>query len=212
MGKSFRSVEDMAKAAPQTRGDSQTSTERHSRTILRGGTQIRRQEYEPDSLRTMLAALDRHLRQAGANFSIIKDREFDECRKTLNGRAIMLREEGLGKKMKADALTLEEEEQLWTIGVLGGNNAVSLNHTVFFILSQQFGTRGCQEHHQLRVEDLKFVCDPQGKTMYVEWVEGPTKTRQGGLRKMDRRLPQKLFVTDDERCPVRFLEQIISKR
>ena len=62
-------------------------------------------EYEPDSLRTMLAALDRHLRQAGANFSIIKDREFDECRKTMNGRAIMLREEGLGMKMKADALT-----------------------------------------------------------------------------------------------------------
>ena len=51
-------------------------------------------EYEPDSLRTMLAALDRHLRQAGANFSIIKDREFDECRKTLNGRAIVLREGG----------------------------------------------------------------------------------------------------------------------
>ena len=162
-------------------------------------------EYEPDSLRTMLAALDRHLRQAGANFSIIKDREFDECRKTLNGRTIVLREGGLGKKKKkADVLTLEEEEQLWTKDVLGGNNAVSLNHTVFFMLSQQFGTRGCQEHHQLRIEDLKFV-------MYVEWVEGPTKTRQGGLRKMDRRLPQKMFATDDERCPVRFLEQIISK-
>ena len=82
-------------------------------------------EYELDSLRTMLAALDRHLRQAGANFSTIKDREFDECRKTLNGRAIMLREEGLGKKkMKADTLTLEEEEQLWTKDVLGGNNTV----------------------------------------------------------------------------------------
>ena len=61
------------------------------------------------------------------------------------------------------------------------------------MISQQFGTRGCQEHHQLRVEDLKFVRDPQGKTMYVEWVEGLTKTRQGGLKKMDRRLPQKLL-------------------
>ena len=123
----------------------------------------------------------------------------------------MLREGELGKKrMKADVLTLEEEEQLWKKDVLGGNNAVSLNHTMFFMLSQQFGTRGCQEH-QLRVEDLEFVRDPQGKIMYVEWVEGPTKTRQGGLRKMDRRLPQKLFATDDERCPVRFLEHIISK-
>ena len=46
-------------------------------------------EYEPDSLRTMLAALDRHLRQAGAKLSIIKDREFDGSRKTLNRRAIV---------------------------------------------------------------------------------------------------------------------------
>ena len=114
--------------------------------------------------------------QAGANFSVIKDKEFDECRKTLNGRAIVLREGGLGKKKKkADVLTLEEEEQLWTKDVLGGNNAVSLNHTMFFMLSQQFGTRGCQEHHQLCIEDLEFVRDPQGKIMYVEWVEVPTK-------------------------------------
>ena len=50
----------------------------------------------------------------------------------LNRRAIRLHEEGLGKrKMKADALTLEEEEELWTTEVLGGNNTVSLNHTVF---------------------------------------------------------------------------------
>ena len=114
--------------------------------------------------------------------------------------------------MKADALSMEEEEQLWTRGVLGGNNAVSLNHTMFFMLSQQFGTRGCQEHHQLCVEDLKFVRDTQGKTMYVEWVQGVTKTRQGGLTKIDHRLSQKLFATDDEWCPVRFLEQLISKR
>jgi len=210
MGKSLRSVEDMAKAAHKLE---EIPKQELNGTLERFFAEVRKSdgsEYEPYSLR-MLAALDRHLRQAGANFSIIKDREFDECRKTLNGRAIVLREGGLGKKKKADVLTLEEEEQLWTKDVLGGNNAVSLNHTMFFMLSQQFGTRGCQEH-QLRVEDLKFVRDPQGKIMYVEWVEGPTKTRQGGLRKMDRRLPQKLFATDDERCPVRFLEQIISKR
>ena len=107
-------------------------------------------QYEPDSLRTMLAALDRHLRQNGAIFSIINDRQFEESRKTLNGRAIILRERGMGKKKnKADALTPAEEEQLWTKKVLGGDTPISLNHTVFFMVSQQFGTRGCQEHHQL---------------------------------------------------------------
>ena len=48
------------------------------------------------------------------------------------------------------------------------------------------------------------------ETLYVEQVKGLTKTRQGGLE-MDCRLPQKLSVTDDEQCPVRFLEQLILK-
>ena len=46
----------------------------------------------------------------------------------------------------------------------------------------------------------------------MEWVEGPTKTRQGGLKKLDRRLPQKLFATKDARCPITFLKQLVSKR
>ena len=84
---------------------------------------------------------------------------------------------------------------------------------MYFTISQHFGTRGCQEYHQLQVQDLKFVCDPQTEqTLIVEWVEGPTKTRQGGLTKMDRRLPQKMFATGDERCPLKLLEKLISLR
>ena len=89
----------------------------------------------------------------------------------LNRRAIKLREEGLGKReMKADVLTMEEEEELWRRDVFGENNTVSLNHTLcFWGHNQQFGTR-CQEHHKLCVEDLKFVRDPQENTMYVYGV------------------------------------------
>lgn len=85
---------------------------------------------------------------------------------------------------KKDALNEEEEEQLWQ-RVLGRSNPKSLNHTVYFMLSQQFETRGCQEHHQLCIKHLKFICDPTGKTISMEWVEGPTKTRPGGLSKTD---------------------------
>ena len=81
--------------------------------------------------------------------------------------------------------------------------------TIYFTIIQHFGTRGCQEHHQLQGQDLNFICDPQTQqTLYVEWVEGLTKTRQGGLTKMERRLPQKMFATGDERCPVKFLENL----
>ncbi len=140
----------------------------------------------------MLAALDRHFRSSGCKHSIGKDKEFAESRKVLNGKAIELREQGKGKrKNKADPLSDEEEKLMWEKGVLGDSNPVSLNYAVFYTLSQHFGTRGRQEHHQIRVEELKFVKSAvTGGTEYVEWVEGLTKTRQGGLVKKERRVPQ----------------------
>jgi len=61
-------------------------------------------EYEPESLHTMLASLDRFLREKGRVFSIQKDREFEGCRKVLNGRAIVLRGNGMGKKKKGGSI------------------------------------------------------------------------------------------------------------
>lgn len=110
-------------------------------------------DYEPESLRTMLAALDRSFRSSGCKYSIVKDKEFAESREVLNGKAIELRQQGKGKhKNKADAVT-DEEELIWKKGILGDNSLTSLNYTVFYTLSQQFGTRGHQKHHQIMIED-----------------------------------------------------------
>ena len=164
-------------------------------------------EYEPECLRVMLSTLDRYLRDKGWEYSILKDKGFDTSRKVLNEKAIEPREKGMGKwKNKSDALNADEEEQLWQLKLLGGNNPKSLNYTIFHLISQQFGTRGCQELHQLCVHD------PSGKILHVEWVEGLTKTRQGGLSKTERRIPQRMFAHEDSRCPVKFLELLISKR
>ena len=171
-------------------------------------------EYEPDSLRVMLSSLDRHFRENGALFSILKDKEFAYSRKILNGKAIELRQSGKGKrKMKADPLTENDEEILWSSGALGNSNPTVLNHTIWYVIGQQFGTRGVQEHLQMKVEDFKWVLDPHSsKVQYVEWTEGLTKTRQGGLVKSERRVPQRLFPNGTDHCPVKLLELLISKR
>jgi hypothetical protein len=54
-------------------------------------------------------------------------------------------------------LSVTEEMQLWDMGIPGNTNPSSLNFAEFFVCSQHFGTQGCQEHHQLCVENLKFV-------------------------------------------------------
>ena len=84
------------------------------------------------TLCTMLFSLDRWLREKGQNHSIIKDKAFEGCRRVLNGKAIILRERGMGKcKNRSDAPTKEEENQLWKSGVLGSTNPTSLKYAIF---------------------------------------------------------------------------------
>ena len=96
--------------------------------------------------------------------------------KVLNGKAIELLENGLGKR-KANPLSLKDEKLTWSSGVLDGNNPSSLNYMylVLFVVSQHIRTRGRQEHHQIRVKDLRIVRDGDGDVTYIEWIEGPTK-------------------------------------
>ena len=80
-----------------------------------------------------------------------------------------------------------------------------------YILSQHFGTHGCQEHHDIKIEELKVVKPPNGETDYVQWTEGLTKTRKGGLSKPARRIEQRMFAVGGPRCPVMLLEMMLSK-
>ena len=169
------------------------------------------QEYEPESLKVMIASLNRHIK-GECGFSILIDKDFELSRKVLNGKAIQLQQSGKGKRpKKADALTSEEEDLLWDT-VLGKMNPISLNYTIFFLISQHFGTRGRQEHHQMRIEDFKVSYGTDGKVHVIEWMEGPTKTRQGGLNKKPRMVTQKLFRTGGKKCPVGAYELLVSKR
>ena len=146
-------------------------------------------------------------------YSVLKDKDFELSRKVLNGKAIELQNSGMGKRpRKADPLTEQEEELLWK-NVLGKDNPTSLNYTMFYLVSQHFGTRGRQEHHQIQMEDLKITYDPvSGEITTIEWIEGPTKTRQGGLNKRPRMVTQKLLRTGGQRCPVAAYELLVSKR
>jgi len=51
---------------------------------------------------------------------------------------------------------------------------------VLYILSQHFGTQGRQEHHDIRIEELKFVKLLNGEINIVQWTEGLTKARKEG--------------------------------
>ena len=98
-------------------------------------------------------------------------------------------------------------------------------------MTQHFGLRGRQEHHQMKVEDfllerdddaikMKQIVSTQWKILedddgnsFLTFAEGLTKTRQGGLNVKPRLVKPKMFATgDEERCPINLLKLYLEKR
>lgn len=170
-------------------------------------------DYEPESLKIMQCAIERHLKEHGYKVSIVRGREFRKSQETLNAKAISLRQDGKGKRPnKAEPLEPEEETALWEKGQLGDFNARVLTNTNFKNLTEQLGLRGRQEHYDSYVEDF-IVRQQEDGSKVIEFREGPTKTRSGGLRIKRRSTPQLMFSTNGgERDPVRLFELWLSKR
>ena len=160
----------------------------------------------------MLASLDRHLKECGYKFSIIRDREFAESKMVLEGKVKLLRQQGKGKRPNASkALTTEEEEKLWSENKLGNSSPKVLLQTMWWLLTQHFGLRGRQEHHSMEVQQFSFCFDDNG-TEYITSKENPTKTRPGGLNSKQRLVLPKMFANGEERCPVQLFKQYLNRR
>lgn len=169
------------------------------------------EEYEPDSLKVMLAALDRHLKDNGFLVSIISGREFVTSKNILEGKARLLRQSGKGKKPnRAESLTDQEKTTLWDCGQLGDSNSRSLLNAIWCVV-QQFGLRGRDNHYNLKMEEFSIKIDNSGRK-YVQFIEGPSKTRQGGLNYKQRNINPRMYGNGGDRCPVRLFELYKAKR
>ena len=160
----------------------------------------------------MQAAFDRYFRSQNYSKLILRDTEFLSSRKVLEGKAIKLREQGMGKRPnKAKSVTKEEEEILRQNGQLGNQTRRSLTNTMLWLLPMHFGLRGRQEHHDMMVEDFSIEKDDDG-VEFITFSEAPKKTRQGGLRVKHRLATPKIFATGEKRCPVALFKQYLEKR
>ena len=168
-------------------------------------------EYEPDSLRVMQASIHRYLTENDYGKSIFKDPEFKGCRDALEGKARLLREEGKGKRPNASVSLLpEDENMLWEKEKLGQGSPRTLLHTLWYLFTQHFGLRGRQEHLSMHMYNFKKRTE-NGNT-FIEYLEDPTKTRNGGLRGKARVANPKMFATGQNYCPVAYFDLYVSKR
>ena len=161
----------------------------------------------------MQSAIERYLKEKNYPLSIVRSREFHNSQEILHAKAISLRQQGKGKRPnKSQPLTSEEESSLWLKGQLGDFNGKVLTNVNFKNLTEQLGFRGRQEHYDAYVEDFVIRQQEDGSEV-VEFREGPTKTRSGGLTISRRTTPQAMYSTDGGKTdPVRLFKLWLSKR
>jgi len=95
------------------------------------------------------------------------------------------------KKEEKEFVSEQEEGVFWQKKLLGTTSAkslkfnnyniISLLNTKWWLVSQHFGLRGCQEHYTMNVEDFTLSKDDNGNE-FVTFAENPTKTWQGCSR------------------------------
>jgi len=170
-------------------------------------------DYQPDCLKVMRVSLKRYLESKAYRKSIIRDREFLNSRKALEGKVRKLREQGKGKRPnRSRSLTKEEKEVLWQNSQLGASTPRALLNTMWWLHTQHFGLRGRQEQNQMKVEYFTLQRDDDGHE-FLTFAEGPTKRTQGGLSVKTRLVTSKMFARGNkERCPVILFNLYLEKR
>ena len=125
----------------------------------------------------MIASLDRHLKEAGSSISIAKDRDFVNSRKVLEGKAHFLHEQGYCKRPRASkSLTTEDEELLWSKGLLGSQSLPNSDNVVCFDAALRI-TRllGAPQHVCWPAEDFSFSKD-NNDIEFISYEENPNKS------------------------------------
>ena len=169
--------------------------------------------YEPDTLNCIRNSLQRVLIEKGSKMNIRDDMEFCRSRKVLTARRKQLTKLGKGNKPNATrALTEKEVDLLYSSKYFGSSTPVSLQRTIWWIITTNFGHRARNEARQLLFGDIKIKVS-EG-TEYLEWdTERATKTRDGSVPMGHKRaFNPTAFATGTERCPVSFYKNYISHR
>ena len=170
-------------------------------------------EYEPTSLRGMIASFERFLKRKNYQASIIKDLAFEKTRKTLQSKQKQLKKKGKGNKPNSSvALTEDEVRVLYEKGLLGISSPEALLNSLWLNNSLHFGLRGIQEHNNMCWGDVTLNKTVDG-VEFLEYNERQTKTRTGANTTDVRPFPPKMFATDGtEKDPVTVYKLFAQKR
>ena len=171
-------------------------------------------KYPPATIHQLLCGLLMHMKEVNPgciNFLNKKDPRFKQLHGTLDVLFHKLHSEGLGTKIKsADVFTQEDEQKLWSSGVLSLSAPKLLQNAAFYTVGKMFCLRGGVEHRALKLTQLKRMTNPDRYIYY----ENVSKNHNGSFKQLhvkSKVVPLFACPEAGDRCPVRILDEYISK-
>ena len=161
--------------------------------------------------------IQRHIRsKKSTTINILVDKEFDSLRKVLDSLYSKLHSQGVGCSVKkTEILNDEDEEKLWTAGILNPDTPQGLLNCVFFLNGKNFCLRGGLEHRDLKLSQLqREVVKVKDKHLVrYTYIEHGSKNRSGGLKqlKQENKVVHQYESENINRCHVLILDKYISK-
>ena len=178
--------------------------------------------YKRNSLLSMRAALDRHMKSPSYNkkFSICDNYLFSEANKTLNSYLKQLVNEGkIAGTVHKNPLTSEIIQKLYNAGELADADTRDprvLLQIAWFIVSIYFGKRGRENQNSLKKSMLRLVPAAHGEEFFKLNRNEPgavlaSKNHMGGLDGSEDPSEGKIFLqASSRRCPVEVLKAYLS--
>ena len=137
------------------------------------------------------------------------DHRFRGFRGTCDTEFQRLHQNGVGADVKhAEIITSEEEETLWSAGVLGVSSPKALLRAIFFLNGKNFCLRGGQEHRDLKLSQFVRGVD------HWRYVENGSKNHNGGLKHLrheNKVVRQYACPELGERCHVSLLDTYFAR-
>ena len=121
-------------------------------------------------------------------YSLLTSRHFMNSRNVLEGKAILVREQGKGKRLnKSCSFRHGQKEQLWQPGQFGYHSPMSVTNTLWWLFTLHFGVRGHRKHRRKSKIFLLFNC--------ITFASMITKTRKSEpLEKYRVQIPPDSYI------------------
>ena len=174
-------------------------------------------EYPSETLYELVISLQLYLATKGAQVKFLTDEAFISLQNTLDTQMKVLASQGKrAPRRKAGVISYEDEDKMWTSGVLGISTPDQLLDTLVYLIGLHFALRAGKEHHDLRYvnSQLTLMTAPNGRR-FLRYKEDASKNCHGGLK--HRRVEAKTVdayenTKNPERCIIRIYEEYISHR